>query len=426
MSLMPDISRHPCFNPHAKSKCARIHLPVAPKCNVQCHFCDRKYDCMNESRPGVTSGILAPEQAIEYTRQVLGRESRISVAGIAGPGDPFANPSETMTTLRLLRENFPAILLCVATNGLQIAPYISQLADLQVSHLTLTVNAVDPEIGQHIYAWVRDGIKIYRGLEGAKLLLERQLQAISALKARGITVKINAIVIPGINDQHIPVIAQRVKDLGVDVLNCIPLIPVADTPFAHLAEPSKEEIAAIRQEASQILPQMYHCTRCRADAVGLLGQDQSAEYASCLSAHASSAPLHPAQRRPHIAIASWEGVLINQHLGEAPQFWIYRPGSEGYAFLETRAAPVAGTGTERWKKLGEVLQDCRLVLCASCGSSPRAALLAQGIQIRELEGLISEALGVIQRGQSLEPLQRKQPTGCGTELGCSGPGTGCG
>ncbi len=91
-----DFQSHPCFNADAKGKFGRVHLPVAPKCNIKCNFCDRKYDCVNESRPGVTSTVLSPEQAGVYMQRVLEKEPRISVAGIAGPGDPFANGPETI------------------------------------------------------------------------------------------------------------------------------------------------------------------------------------------------------------------------------------------------------------------------------------------------------------------------------------------
>ena len=152
-----------------------MHLPVAPKCNIMCNYCNRKYDCVNESRPGVTSAVLTPRQALAYLEQVLEAEPRITVAGIAGPGDPFANPQETMETIRLIRERFPELLICLATNGLGLPPYLQELADLRVSHVTVTVNAVDPEIGKKIYSWVRDGKVVYRGLAAAELLLCRQL-----------------------------------------------------------------------------------------------------------------------------------------------------------------------------------------------------------------------------------------------------------
>ena len=122
-------------------------------------------------------------------------------------------------------------MLCLATNGLGIAPYLDELAELQVSHVTITVNTVDPEIGAKIYSWVRDGKVIYRGRKAAEVLLARQLEAIAGLKARGIVVKINTIIIPGINDHHVEAVARKMAELGVDLLNCMPVYPNADTPF---------------------------------------------------------------------------------------------------------------------------------------------------------------------------------------------------
>ncbi|MDD3473522.1 MAG: radical SAM protein, partial [Syntrophaceae bacterium] len=132
MRLQLQIENHPCFNEKAKGCMGRVHLPVAPECNIKCNYCNRKYDCVNESRPGVTSSILSPEQAVMYLRKVLERNSSIAVAGIAGPGDTFANPERTMRTLSLIRESFPDILLCVSTNGLNLLFCVDELARLQV------------------------------------------------------------------------------------------------------------------------------------------------------------------------------------------------------------------------------------------------------------------------------------------------------
>ncbi len=64
-----DLTQHPCFNSEARHRTARMHLPVAPKCNIQCNYCNRKFDCVNESRPGVTSAVLTPRQAVNYLDQ---------------------------------------------------------------------------------------------------------------------------------------------------------------------------------------------------------------------------------------------------------------------------------------------------------------------------------------------------------------------
>ena len=73
---------HPCFGPHKHNK-GRIHLPVAPGCNIECRFCDRKIN-KTECRPGVTSAVIKPEDAALYVRRALERCPEISVVGIAG------------------------------------------------------------------------------------------------------------------------------------------------------------------------------------------------------------------------------------------------------------------------------------------------------------------------------------------------------
>ena len=128
-------------------------------------------------------GRALPKQALHYLEAVLKKDPRISVVGIAGPGDPFATPDKTLETSAIgACERHPEMLLCVASNGLAVGPYANALAALKVSHVTLTVNAVDPEIGAKVYAWVRDGKRVYRGLIGAQLLWDRQAAAIRAMK----------------------------------------------------------------------------------------------------------------------------------------------------------------------------------------------------------------------------------------------------
>lgn len=266
-------ARHPCFDGCAGTRYGRVHLPVAPQCNIQCNYCNRSYDCVNESRPGVTSFLLEPAEVLGYLGQVFKVEPRITVVGIAGPGDPMCDPERTLTTLRLIRAAYPEVLLCLSSNGLNVAEHVEDLAEIRVRHMTITVNAVDPGIGSRIYKWVRFGSSFYLGREGAELLLARQLEAIERIKRAGIILKVNTVVIPGVNDRHVDSIAQWLAALDVDLMNCIPLLPVVDTPFAHLASINRMEINVIRNRAERHLVQMRHCVRCRADAVGMLNQD---------------------------------------------------------------------------------------------------------------------------------------------------------
>ena len=182
MNTTIESPKHPCFDQEASHSHARIHLPVAPKCNIQCNYCNRKYDCVNESRPGVTSSVLSPMQAVFYLSALSDRIENISVIGIAGPGDPFANPIETLGTIRLIKAQYPEKLFCLSTNGINLKPYIDEISELGVSHVTLTINAVNIDILSKIYSWVRSEQKVYRGKEAAKILLGKQLECIPLLK----------------------------------------------------------------------------------------------------------------------------------------------------------------------------------------------------------------------------------------------------
>lgn len=420
----PDYSRHPCFNVEVKGKFGRVHLPVAPQCNIQCNYCNRKYDCVNESRPGVTSTILSPEQALVYMDKVLTAEPRISVAGIAGPGDPFANANETLGTMQLLRKHYPDLILCLSSNGLGLLPHVDEVADIGVSHVTVTVNGIDPEVTKNVYSFVRDGKIIYRGLQGAELLLARQMAAIEKLKSRGVIVKINFITIPGVNDHHAEATAETMAKMGVDLFNCMAMLPNANTPFADLIEPTKSVMNELRNSCEKHLPQMRHCKRCRADAVGLLGNDKSGEMAGCLNACATM-PASPPMVRPYVAVASLEGMLVNQHLGETTQFLIYGKEESGYTLVEKRKAPPAGGGIGRWEALTRLLYDCRAVMVSDMGESPREVFKRAGINPVTMSGFIEAGLDAVYTGKTLGPLKRRAKKSCGGGS-CLGTGTGCG
>lgn len=275
-----NIQGHPCFggNHHQNG---RMHLAVAPRCNIKCAYCSRRHDCANESRPGVTSRLLTPEEAIVKVRETMASEIMgpiIKVVGIAGPGDPLAN-KETFETFRLVRKEFPQLILCMSTNGLLLPEKIAELNRIGLRSLTVTVNALDPAIAAAIYSHIVYHGRTYTGKKGAAILLENQLAGIRLAADCGITVKVNTVFIPGVNEAQVPLIAHRVKELGAQVMNVMPLIPQAD--FANVTPPSEETLAAIRTENEKIIGQMRHCRQCRADAVGLIGREQEELRAAC-------------------------------------------------------------------------------------------------------------------------------------------------
>lgn len=264
------ISEHPCYSDKACHSFGRCHLPVAPKCNIQCNYCVRDFDCVNESRPGVTSRVLPPEEALDLVRKVMKEHPYVKVIGIAGPGEPLANP-ETFEALRLVHEEFPNLIMCISTNGLMLPESIEELAKYDVGNVTVTLNAIDPAIGEKIYSWVDYKGKKYHGREAAELLLSQQMKGIEMAVAKKMFVKINTVYIPGINDEHIPEIAKKVGEMGAFTFNVIPIIP--QYKFAGVTPPTPTEKREMQDRCAPFIKQMRHCARCRSDAIGKLGQD---------------------------------------------------------------------------------------------------------------------------------------------------------
>jgi len=274
-SQIRKINEHPCFSEKACHIFGRMHLPVAPKCNIQCNYCIRDFDCVDESRPGVCSRVITPEEAVSYVERVIKKFQYIKVAAIAGPGEPLDN-DETFETLGLVKEKFPHLMKCLSTNGLLLPEKVDILNELDVGNLTVTVNAVDPKIGAKIYSFVDYHGNILKGEEGARVLMESQLEGIRKAVEYKIIVKVNTVYMPGINDKQIVKVAKRMKELGVYMQNIIPLIP--QYKFAGLKPPTREELRRKQGECGEVLKQMVHCRRCRADAVGRLGHDVKCQF----------------------------------------------------------------------------------------------------------------------------------------------------
>lgn len=256
---MPNVEKHPCFEKQPTGRYARIHLPVALDCNIKCRYCDRKFDCANESRPGVTSKVLTPQEALKRIEWEKEKCPSLTVAGIAGPGEPLYN-QETFETFLRIREKFPEMILCVSTNGLLLEEKLEELLVCGVRTLTVTMNTVTKEILPLIYANM--------GGVCPEEFLKRQKNGIQKAVEAGLAVKINMVLIPDINECEVEKVAVFAKEAGAVRMNLMPLIPQAELRMKPRID--QNILNSYREKASAYLPQMYHCCQCRADACGFL------------------------------------------------------------------------------------------------------------------------------------------------------------
>lgn len=395
---------HPCYNCGAHEY-ARMHLPIAPKCNISCNYCVRKFDCPNESRPGVSTAILNPQEAYDRYLEVKERVPNLSVIGIAGPGDALANFEETSETLKMIKENDPDITFCLSTNGLMLPQYANELVDLGVSHVTVTINTIDPKIGAKIYKYVDYmGLK-YTGETAAAILMANQIAGIKMLTSKGIMCKVNIVMLKGINDHHIPDVVSKAKELGVSITNIMQLIPVEGSVFENLPMVSNKEIMKMRMQCGETLKQMYHCKQCRADAIGTLGDDRSIEFNNSneKSKGACAADKHvkiPDKAETiQVAVASKSGIIVDQHFGQVSELYVYEYQQGNSVFKEKRSIKKYCTGNEECEegegKLAGIINaisDCNAIIAMRIGEAPRSTLADKGIKVFTTYDSIDESV----------------------------------
>lgn len=416
------VKNHPCYSEEAHHHFARMHVAVAPACNIQCNYCNRKYDCSNESRPGVVSQKLTPDQAVKKVLAVASEIPQMTVLGIAGPGDALANPKKTFDTMRQLTEKAPDIKLCLSTNGLALPEMVDEICKHNIDHVTITINMVDPEVGAKIYPWIFWNHRRVTGVEAARILHEQQMKGLEMLTARGVLTKINSVLIPGINDEHLIEVNREVKKRGAFLHNIMPLIsePEHGTHFGLTGQrgPSAQELKAVQDACAGGANLMRHCRQCRADAVGLLGEDRSEEFTldkieqmevvyDIDKRRAYQEKVEAERQAQHqakvdaladawdeslaggditvlVAVATEGGGKVNQHFGHATEFQIFEVGAKAATFVGHRRVDLYCQGgygeDEQLPSIVNAINDCHAVLVSKIGACPRDELKAAGIE----------------------------------------------
>jgi nitrogen fixation protein NifB len=296
--------------------------------------------------------------------------------------------------------------------------HVERLAALGVNHVTVTVNAIDPAVAERIYPWIFfDGERL-DGRAAARTLIRRQLQGIALLRDHGLLCKVNSVLVPGVNDRHLPAVSRAVRSLGAFVHNVMPLVsaPEHGTHYGLTGQrgPTAAELESVQKACAGNAAVMRHCRQCRADAVGRLGEDRHAEFElSNLRAEVPDAPGArgawrlaadvrraqlaaardqaiqaaaglPADLSRRVAVATKGDGLVNQHFGHAREFLVYDVGREGARLAGVRKVEQYCRGGEGEEPVLDAvlraLSDCAAVLVAKVGRCPKESLAAAGIE----------------------------------------------
>jgi nitrogen fixation protein NifB len=345
------------------------------------------------------------------------------VLGIAGPGDPLANPEKTFKTFELVAEAAPDIKLCLSTNGLALPDLVDEICKYNIDHVTITINMVDPAVGEKIYPWIFWDHKRVTGYEAAKILHEQQMKGLEMLTERGVLTKINSVLIPGVNDEHLIDVNREVKKRGAFLHNIMPLIsdPAHGTYFGLSGQrgPTAQELKAVQDACAGGANLMRHCRQCRADAVGLLGEDRSEEFTldkieemeivydldkrkayqdkveierqeqhaakvEALASAKADMPKVDPDMKVLVAVATEGHGRVNQHFGHATEFQIFEVSAGEALFVGHRRVDLFCQGgygeDEQLPSIVNAINDCHAVLVAKIGACPKDELKAAGIE----------------------------------------------
>lgn len=259
------VAMHPCYTEAAGLHHGRLHLAVAPSCNLGCRYCERRVGAHADALagPGTATRVLSPAEANALVGEVR-RDGWLRVVGIAGPGEPLANRA-TLATLRLLQQTHPDLLLCLSTNGIELQAALPDLLDAGVRSLTVTINAVHPSTAVRLYAWAAIDGRRLSGEAAAEHILRRQWDGLAAALRAGLLVKVNSVLIPGITGAELGSVARRAGSLGAHRHNIMPLIPRGQ--MRRRRAPTPAELEHARARCERWIPQFRGCTQCRSDAI---------------------------------------------------------------------------------------------------------------------------------------------------------------
>lgn len=150
----------------------------------------------------------------------------VPAADRGGRGRPGALASpHALEAFRLIHRRHPWLIHCLSTNGLLLWEKAKALAAAGVKSVTVTMNAVDATILPRICSYVGYNGQRLNEEGGAKRLIMAQVAGIRRAVCLGMSVKVNTVVVPGINDGHVGEIARTAAQCGASFFNLIPLLP---------------------------------------------------------------------------------------------------------------------------------------------------------------------------------------------------------
>ncbi|MCP8940044.1 GTP 3',8-cyclase MoaA [Alsobacter sp. SYSU M60028] len=195
----------PLIDPFGRS-ISYLRVSVTDRCDFRCVY------CMSEDMHFLPKqDLLTLEELDRLCTVFVGKGVRkLRITG----GEPLVR-RDIMTLFRSLSRHLESGALdelTVTTNGSQLARYAGDLAACGVRRINVSLDTLDPDKFRAITRWGDLG-KVLAGLEAAR-------------KA-GLSVKINAVALKGVNEDEVERMVEWSHGLGMD-LTFIEVMPLGD------------------------------------------------------------------------------------------------------------------------------------------------------------------------------------------------------
>jgi cyclic pyranopterin phosphate synthase len=206
---------------------SNLRISLTPACNLNCLYCHAE----GEVSPG---SLLSAEEIAEIMEVAADYEFRsVKFTG----GEPLLRP-DLLEIIRAVPEGMESSL---TTNGTLLAGRAADLKEAGLSRVNVSLDSLDPET--------------YRRITG-KDCLGDVLEGIDAALRSGLTpVKLNMVVLSGINENEVPDFLGFVKGNRDLVLQLIELMDFKDCPYHSELNGLEQELAS---HSTHILTRRMH------------------------------------------------------------------------------------------------------------------------------------------------------------------------
>lgn len=206
-----------------------LRISVTDRCNLRCPYC-MPADRFPEQHPFLPREDLLSFEEIAVVAEELAQLGvrKLRITG----GEPLMR-RDLPTLIRLLAA-IPGIEdIALTTNGILLPRYAEALKEAGLDRITLSLDALDPDI--------------YHKMAGGKGSVEEALVGLAAAQAAGFCeIKVNTVVIRGMNDHCIPDLAEYFRHSGV-ILRFIEYMDVGT-----LNQWQREEVVSAREILKRI------------------------------------------------------------------------------------------------------------------------------------------------------------------------------